>query len=122
LFDEQHTGTQFLTYLHIFNTRDTVRYRDGTFIISENLYKQIKWLIEYLDNQMASDYGICQSEIFVKGIRDVFLKPEIYFSHKTRQVIEYIQKIFWHWFELKTQITVQNRRHSRKKYILKTYH
>jgi hypothetical protein len=120
LFDEQYVGGSFLSYLHIFNTRNTVFYQHGTFVLNGDLYQHIKQLIQYINTRMATDYEICQSQSFVKGIRDVFLKPDTEFSHQKFQVMEYIQKNLWYWFELNTQMTIQTRPRCRKKYVLKS--
>ena len=117
LFDVDEVE-QFINCLHIFNTQDKIEDKNGSVVISGNLFKKINHLIRYLDTQMVDDDVICQSQNFVRGIRDVFLK-QTYFSRPYHALIEYIQKILWHWFEIKTLITIEKlNRNCRKIYIL----
>jgi hypothetical protein len=77
-----------------------------TIIVKDELYTILQAIVAYTRQKIFTDETLCTVKDFVRGFRDVFSKTVT--STHNRQLIEYVQRYIWYWFEQRLSITTYN--------------
>jgi hypothetical protein len=75
-------------------------------VVKDELYTILQAIVAYTRQKIFTDTTLCTVKEFVRGFRDVFSKTVA--STHNRQLIEYVQRYIWYWFEQRLSITTYN--------------
>jgi hypothetical protein len=101
---EDKVGSYYLTALSALQTTDTVQFKDGSFILTNEIFIRMKKLINFVEYSLDKDLLLCQSKDFAKGVRAIFNRDKIFNCRRKKSLAEYIEQLFWYWFEEKMTI------------------